>query len=126
MTDFQRKAARDALEQYGMRRWARSDTNRAWRRAVERTLAYYDVKDAARAQMLRLRYIEKRREDDVIAMLHMGRTTYKNALTDLLSTVAVFAAQEGAFPDTSLADLALAGHKRDKKTRTKCPGRAAS
>lgn len=33
----------------------------------------------------------------VASVLHIGRTTYQKALQDLLSTIAVYAAQRGAF-----------------------------
>lgn len=37
------------------------------------------------------------REDDVIDQLHIGRTTYQKAHQDLLSTIAVYAAERGVF-----------------------------
>ena len=46
--------------------------------------------------LMRLRYFERRTEDDTIERLHIGRSTYQKAQTDLLSTVAVYAAQYGA------------------------------
>ena len=36
-------------------------------------------------------------EDDVIDQLHIGRTTYQKAHQDLLSTIAVYAAERGVF-----------------------------
>ena len=36
-------------------------------------------------------------EDEILEQLHIGRTTYQKALQDLLSTIAVYAAQRGAF-----------------------------
>lgn len=49
-----------------------------------------------RAELFELRYVQNRTEEDVIERLHIGRTTYKKAHQDLLSTVAVYAAQRGA------------------------------
>ena len=46
---------------------------------------------------MRMRFFENRPEDDILERLHIGRTTYQKALQDLLSTVAVYAAQRGAF-----------------------------
>lgn len=49
-----------------------------------------------RVQLFELRYVQNRTEEEVIEKLHIGRTTYKKAQQDLLSTVAVYAAQQGA------------------------------
>ena len=49
-----------------------------------------------RAGLLQLRYLERRKEEDVLERLCIGRTTYQKAQLDLLSTVAVFAARYGA------------------------------
>ena len=43
------------------------------------------------------RYVQHRTEDDVIDQLHIGRTTYQKAHQDLLSTIAVYAAERGVF-----------------------------
>ena len=45
----------------------------------------------------RLRYLQHRKEADVLEQLHIGRTTYQKAELGLLSTIAVYAAQNGAF-----------------------------
>ena len=50
-----------------------------------------------RADLLQLRYLQHRKEADVLEQLHIGRTTYQKAELDLLSTIAVYAAQNGAF-----------------------------
>ena len=68
MTKQQRDATRSALLAYGRRQWARSPVNR-----------------------------RHRKEADVLEQLHIGRTTYQKAELDLLSTIAVYAAQNGAF-----------------------------
>ena len=47
--------------------------------------------------MFELRYVQHRTEDDVIDQLHIGRTTYQKAHQDLLSTIAVYAAERGVF-----------------------------
>ena len=44
-----------------------------------------------------LRFFEQRPEDEILEQLHIGRTTYQKAELDLLSTIAVYAAQNGAF-----------------------------
>ena len=97
-TDFkdQRAKTKLALRRYGTRQWACSPANVGWRRAIERTMDYYQQTDPTRADLMRLRYFERRTEDDTIERLHIGRSTYQKAQTDLLSTVAVYAAQYGA------------------------------
>jgi len=49
-----------------------------------------------RAQLFELRYVQNHTEEEVIEELHIGRTTYKKAHQDLLSTVAIYAAKQGA------------------------------
>lgn len=56
----------------------------------------YRTADPIRAGLLQLRYLERRKEEDVLERLCIGRTTYQKAQLDLLSTVAVFAARYGA------------------------------
>lgn len=97
MTAEQRRLTRDALRQYGIRHWARTPKNRCWQEAIEESLAYYEVHDPVRADLMRLRYFENRPEEEVIERLHIGRTTYQKAQLDLLSTVAICAARRGAF-----------------------------
>ena len=89
MTKQQRDATRSALLAYGRRQWARSPVNRQWEKAIEDSMAYYKEADPIRADLLQLRYL--------LEQLHIGRTTYQKAELDLLSTIAVYAAQNGAF-----------------------------
>ena len=77
MTAEQRRKTREALQNYGTRQ-------------------YYRTADPIRAGLLQLRYLERRKEEDVLERLCIGRTTYQKAQLDLLSTVAVFAARYGA------------------------------
>ena len=65
--------------------------------AIEEGLAYYRQNDPLRADLFELRYVQHRTEDDVIDQLHIGRTTYQKAHQDLLSTIAVYAAERGVF-----------------------------
>ena len=96
MTKEQRDATRSALQAYGRRQWARSEANRQWEKAIEDSMAYYRETDPIRAGVLQLRYLQHRKEADVLEQLHIGRTTYQKADLDLLSTIAVYAAQNGA------------------------------
>ena len=95
--DTQRDATHSALLAYGRRQWARSPVNRRWEKAIEDSMAYYKEADPIRADLLQLRYLQHRKEADVLEQLHIGRTTYQKAELDLLSTIAVYAAQNGAF-----------------------------
>ena len=97
MTREQNKATRLALQRYGTRYWARNPVERSWCAAIEEGLAYYRQNDPLRADLFELRYVQHRTEDDVIDQLHIGRTTYQKAHQDLLSTIAVYAAERGAF-----------------------------
>ena len=88
---------RNALRKYGERHWARTPENRRWQSAIDEGIDYYQVHDPMRADLLRMRFFEQRPEDEILEQLHIGRTTYQKALQDLLSTIAVYAAQRGAF-----------------------------
>ena len=94
MTREQSKATKQAMQRYGTKQWARNPVERSWRAAIEQGVDYYN--DPLRAQLFELRYVQNRTEEDVIERLHIGRTTYKKAQQDLLSTIAVYAAQRGA------------------------------
>ena len=96
MTREQRNATKMALRRYGTRNWARNPIERGWRAAIEQSVDYYKKEDPVRAELFELRYVQNRTEEEVIERLHIGRTTYKKAQQDLLSTVAVYAAQRGA------------------------------
>ena len=69
----------------------------SWCAAIEQSLAYYRRADPLRADLFELRYVQHRTEEDVMEQLHIGRTTYQKAMQDLLSTVAVYAAERGVF-----------------------------
>ena len=96
MTQEQRRKAREALENYGKKNWVYGTHNWGWKRAVELTEEYYRETDPGlRGSILRLRYMEKQKRDDVMEALNIGYSTYQKAHSDLLSTVAVFAAHYG-------------------------------
>ena len=79
MTKEQREKTKLALRRYGTRQWAACPANAGWRLAIERTIEYYQQEDPLRADLLRLRYLERRTEDDTIERLHIGRSTYQKA-----------------------------------------------
>ena len=66
MTKEQRQKTKLALRRYGTRQWAACPANAGWRLAIERTIEYYQQEDPLRAELLRLRYLERRTEDDTI------------------------------------------------------------
>lgn len=101
MTREQIAKTKYALSRYGTRQWAHHPVNRSWARAIEKTLAYYDKQDPIRSNLLRLRYLERCKEEETIERLNIGRTTYQKAQLDMLSTIAVYAAGEGAFGSAS-------------------------
>ena len=86
MTQQQRRATRNALARYGQRGWSL---------AIEQALRYYDQIDPIRARLLRMRYFEHRSIEDVIEQLNLSYSTYQKAHSDLLSTIAVYAAHNG-------------------------------
>ena len=92
----QRKKPGGPRKNWGPRQWARSPANWGWARAIQQTQEYYRTADPIRAGLLQLRYLERRTEDATIERLHIGRSTYQKAQSDLLSTVAVYAARYGA------------------------------
>lgn len=77
-----------------MRQRARSPVERSWCAAIEEGLAYYRQNDPLRADLFELRYVQ---HIVLRAVLHIGRTTYQKAHQDLLSTIAVYAAERGVF-----------------------------
>lgn len=87
-----------ALRQYGRRHWCRTETNKLWTEAIEESLHYYEMHDPMRAELMRLRYFCNCTEPQILEQLHIGRTTYQKAQLDLLSTVAICAAQRGVLP----------------------------
>ncbi len=95
MTQQQRRATRNALARYGQRGYRQTFEGRGWSLAIEQTLRYYDQTDPIRARLLRMRYFEHRSIEDVMEQLNLSYSTYQKAHSDLLSTIAVYAAHNG-------------------------------
>lgn len=85
-----------ALYRYARRRGRRPGDFEAWSEGIKRALKYYDEHDPMRARLMRIRYFERRTEEETIKRLNVGRTTYQKAHCDVLSTVALYAAGQGA------------------------------
>lgn len=95
MTQQQRRATRSALARYGQRGYRQTFEGRGWSLAIEQALRYYDQTDPIRARLLRMRYFEHRSIEDVMGQLNLSYSTYQKAHSDLLSTIAVYAAHNG-------------------------------
>ena len=95
MTNEHRRRCRAALWHWQLIERQPSPENACWAQALRQTAAYYHRHDPIRAGILEQRYRRHLTEEQVQAQLHIGRTTYQKANTDLLSTLAVYAAREG-------------------------------
>ena len=78
---------RRALRQY--------DGHGRWAAVLARVKEYYARTDPACWELLRMRYLEGMREEDVIRALYIGRTTYYSKELEALSTVGIYAAAAG-------------------------------
>lgn len=90
MTKEQKKATRKALRQY-----AEGSVRAAWAEVIEGVLRHYEAVEPLCAQLLRLRYLEGKTEDEVVPALYVSRSTYYRKELEVLSTVAVEAARRG-------------------------------
>ena len=100
MTKEQKKTVRQALRQYG-----EGPVCAAWAEVIEAVLAYYDRQDPVCARLLRLRYLERLPEEQVIRRLYVGRSTYYTRDMEALSTVAVYAAAAGLLPGGKMSGV---------------------
>ena len=97
MTIEHRRQCRNAMWNWGLIEQQQNDIHNAcWAYALRKTAAYYERTDPIRSGIIRERYRHHLTEEQVVERLHIGRTTYQKANTDLLSTLAVYAAQIGA------------------------------
>lgn len=87
MTKQQKKDVRKALRKF--------DGSGPWAQVLSRVRAYYAHEDPVCWKLLQLRYLDGLSEWDVVALLHVGRTTYYRKELEALSTVAVYAAAAG-------------------------------
>ena len=76
--------------------WVYGPCNWGWKRAIQLAEEYYREADPGlRGSILQLRYMERRRREEVMDKLNISYSTYQKAHDDLLSTIAVFAAHYG-------------------------------
>lgn len=96
MTLEDRRQCRTALWNWGLIEHQTSPEDACWAQAMRKTAAYYERRDPIRAGIIEQRYRRHLTEEQVIDRLHIGRSTYQKANDDLLSTLAVYAARNGA------------------------------
>ena len=83
-------------DRYGQKNWVYGPCNWGWKRAIQLAEEYYREADPGlRGSILQLRYMERRRREEVMDKLNISYSTYQKAHDDLLSTIAVFAAHYG-------------------------------
>ncbi len=95
MTTEQRRQARDALWHWELLERAADGESGLWLHAIRRTAAYYEGLDPIRAGIIELRYRRHLTEERTREALHIGHSTYRKGVDDILSTLAVYAAQLG-------------------------------
>lgn len=70
--------------------------DRLWLQAIQKTEAYYkQQKDSISAIVLDLHFRQRMSKDKTLQHAFIGGTSYDKAVTDILSTLAVYAAQLG-------------------------------
>ena len=112
MTQEQRKKTKEALSRCGQKNWVYGPCNWGWKRAIQLAEEYYREADPGlRGSILQLRYMERRRREEVMDKLNIGYSTYQKAHDDLLSTIAVFAAHTTVSCDAKMPpDRPVRGH----------------
>ena len=95
MTSEHRRQCRAALWHWQLIERQPGPETECWAHALRQTAAYYERRDPIWAGILEQRYRRHLTEEQVQDKLHIGRTTYQKANTDLLSTLAVYAARDG-------------------------------
>ena len=70
MTQEQRQKTKEALSRYGQKNWVYGPCNWGWKRAIQLAEEYYREADPGlRGSILQLRYLERRRRDEVMDKL---------------------------------------------------------
>lgn len=93
MTKEQKKTVRRALRLYG--RGLLTVCPAEWKTAIDWTMDYYAAEDPVCAQLMKLRYLERKPEAQVTQALNIGRTTYYHKELEVLSTLSTYAAGLG-------------------------------
>ena len=70
MTQEQRQKTKEALSHYGQKNWVYGPCNWGWKRAIQLAEEYYREADPGlRGSILQLRYMERRRREEVMDKL---------------------------------------------------------
>ena len=70
MTQEQRQKTKEALSRYGQKNWVYGPCNWGWKRAIQLSEEYYREADPGlRGSILQLRYMERRRREEVMDKL---------------------------------------------------------
>ena len=70
MTQEQRQKTKEALSRYGQKNWVYGPCNWGWKRAIQLAEEYYHEADPGlRGSILQLRYMERRRREEVMDKL---------------------------------------------------------
>ena len=101
MTKQQRRAVRRGLRQYGdaLRSGDKAGAGMEWETCFWPLILGTARADPVCGELLRLRYLERWREDKTFPALHIGRTTYYTKELEALSTVGIYAAAAGLLDD---------------------------
>lgn len=95
-----RKLCLKYLNCWGLLEKSSDPKDRRWLRAIQKTESYYlTQKGSIGAIVLDLHFRQKMSETDTIKRSCIGRTTYHKAVTDIISTLAVYAAQDRLLDD---------------------------
>ena len=99
MTFKHRKICLAYLNCWALLEHSHAAKDQLWLQAIQKTAAYYKQQnDSISAIVLDLHFRQKLSKDKVLQQASIGGTSYNYAITDILSTLAVYAAQMGILP----------------------------
>lgn len=95
-----RKICLAYMQCWGLLETSRNTKDRLWLQAIRQTEAYYRQQVGSSSSIvLDLHFKLKLSKTDTLQNGRMSSTTYEKAVTDILSTLAVFAAQLDILPN---------------------------
>ena len=99
MTQEQRQKTKEALSRYGQKNWVYGPCNWGWKRAIQLAEEYYREADPGlRGSILQLRYMERRRREEVMDKLNISYSTYHSCAQCFFSGVSQCWWQEEQLP----------------------------
>lgn len=94
-----RKICLAYMQCWGLLEGSRNVKDQLWLRAIQQTEDYYSHQTGSLSSIVfDLHFRHKMTKVETLQHGHMSNTTYEKAVTDILSTLAVFAAQMGILP----------------------------